>query len=148
MVSINRVMIAGHLTQTPDLRNVGEKSLAQFCLAINHRYKGKDGETKEDVTFVDVEAWGKTAELAAQYLEKGSSCFVDGRLKLEVWEDKNGGGRRSKMKVAADNITFLNSKSKSADGDRGPSQDAPAAKPARRDVVSPSSTEANDEPPF
>jgi single-strand DNA-binding protein len=131
MVSINTTMIAGNLTRAPELRNVGEKSVANFSLALNHRYKGKDGETKEEVTFVDVEAWGKTAELAAQYLEKGSSCFVEGRLKLESWEDKEG-KKRSRLKVVADNIQFLSSKNKPADGETA--EPAPAQR-ASRSVV-------------
>ena len=142
MVSINKTMLAGHLTRAPELRNVGEKSVANFSLALNHKYKGADGQMKEDVTFVDVEAWGKTAELVAQYLEKGSACFIEGRLKTETWEDKNGGGKRSKMKVVADNVQFLSSKGKPADGE----QAEPAPVPRAQKSIVPAVV-ADDEPP-
>ncbi len=144
MVSINKVMIAGNLTRAPELRNVGEKSVANFSLALNYKYKGADGQAKEDVTFVDVETWGKTAELVAQYLEKGSACFVEGRLKTETWEDKNGGGKRSKMKVVADNVQFLSGKGKPVDGKQA--EPAPVQR-AQKSVVS-AKADDSDSPPF
>lgn len=141
MVSINKTMLAGHLTRAPELRNVGEKSVANFSLALNHKYKGADGQTREDVTFVDVEAWGKTAELVAQYLEKGSACFIEGRLKLESWEDKEG-KKRSRLKVVADNVQFLSSKGKPADGEQA--EPAPAQRAQRSAVPA----AASEETPF
>ena len=148
-------MIAGNLTRAPELKPVGATSVAQFGLAMNSKYKGKDGKMKEDVTFVDVEAWGKTAELVAQYLEKGSACFIEGRLKTETWEDKNGGGKRSKMKVVADNVQFLSSKGKPADGDQvEPAPyagvDFKARLPPKRAATDVSACGAggSDEPPF
>lgn len=148
MVSINKVMIAGNLTRAPELKPVGATSVAQFGLAMNSKYKGKDGEMKEDVTFVDVEAWGKTAELVAQYLEKGSACFIEGRLKTETWEDKNGGGKRSKMKVVADNVQFLSSKGKPADGEQAEPAPVPRAQKSVVADVSACGAGGNDEPPF
>ena len=142
MVSINKAMLAGHLTRAPELRNVGEKSVANFSLALNHRYKGADGQTREDVTFVDVEAWGKTAELVAQYLEKGSACFIEGRLKLESWEDKEG-KKRSRLKVVADNVQFLSGKGKPADGE----QAEPAPVPRAQKSVVPAKVD-DSEPPW
>lgn len=135
-------MIAGNLTRAPELRSVGATSVAQFGLAMNSKYKGKDGEMKEDVTFVDVEAWGKTAELVAQYLEKGSACFVEGRLKLESWEDKEG-KKRSRLKVVADNVQFLSSKGKPADGE----QVEPAPVPRAQKSVVPAKADDSDSPP-
>lgn len=108
-VAINRVLLGGNLTRDPQVRFITDKkAVADFGLAINHRYKGSDGEMKEEATFVDVEAWGRTAELVGQYLTKGRACFIEGRLKLDSWEDKDG-QKRSKLKVVADSVQFLDS---------------------------------------
>lgn len=106
-LNLNNVQLAGNLTRDPEVKTLsGDKMVAQFGLAINHKYKTKDGEKKEDTTFVDVEAWGRTAELVGQYLTKGRPVYVEGRLRLDQWEDKDG-AKRSKLKVVADNIQFL-----------------------------------------
>lgn len=111
--NINRVLIAGTLTRDPQTRALsGDKCVANFGIAINRRYKGKDGELKEETTFVDVEAWGKTAELVGQYLTKGKQCFIEGALKLDNWEDKDG-QKRSKLKVVAENVQFLSPRERS-----------------------------------
>lgn len=106
-VAVNKVLIAGHLTRKPETRPIGsDKSVTSFGIAINSRYKGSDGQMKEDVTFVDVEAWNKTGQLVAQYLDKGSACFIEGKLKLDQWDDKDG-QKRSKLKIVADAVQFL-----------------------------------------
>lgn len=127
-VSYNKVILAGNLTRKPETRNIGgDKSVTNFGLAINERYKGKDGETKESVTFVDVEAWNKTGQLVEQYLDKGSSCLIEGKLKLDSWDDKDG-QKRTKLKVVADSVQFLNNKTS---GDSAqPVKAAPSAAPA------------------
>lgn len=106
-VSLNKVLIAGNLTRQPEVRPLGnDKSVTSFGIAINERYTAKDGEKRENVTFLDVEAWNKTGELCAQYLDKGSPVFIDGKLKLDSWEDKDG-QKRTKLKVVAENVQFL-----------------------------------------
>lgn len=106
-LNINTVMLGGNLTRDPETKAAGSnKTVASFGIAINRKYKGSDGEQKEEATFVDIEAWGRTAELVAQYLAKGSPVFIEGRLKLDTWEDKDG-NKRSKMKVVADSIQFV-----------------------------------------
>lgn len=120
-------MLAGNLTRDPESREVGSSTVASFGLAINRKFKQGD-DMKEEVTFVDVEAWGRTAELVAQYLHKGSGCFIEGRLKLETWDDKNGGGKRSRMKVVADSVQFLGGK---REGDEGAGE---AAAPRQRNT--------------
>ena len=106
-LNLNRVTVAGNLTRDPEVRFLAnEKAVANFGLAINHRYKTKEGERKEDTTFVDIEAGGRTAELVGQYLTKGRACYVEGRLKLDQWEDRDG-TKRSKLKVVADTVQFL-----------------------------------------
>lgn len=132
-VSINKVIIAGHLTRKPEVRPIGnDKSVTSFGIAINERYTAKDGEKRENVTFIDVEAWNKTGELVAQYLDKGSACFIEGKLKLDSWEDKDG-QKRTKLKVVAESVQFL-SGGKRSDGAPAdeplPSENAaPPAKP-------------------
>ncbi len=106
-LSINMVQAAGRLTRDPNVRTINDKSpVADFGLAINHRYKTKAGDQKEEVTFVDVECWGTTAVNVGKFLKKGSSCFVVGRLKLDSWQDKEG-QKRSKLKVVADSVQFM-----------------------------------------
>ena len=106
-LNVNTVILAGHLTRDPEMRSLaGEKVVVNFSLAINRRYKGNDGEIKEDSTFVDCEAWGRTAELVGQYLAKGSAAYVEGRLKLDNWQDKDG-KNRSRLKVVVENVQFV-----------------------------------------
>jgi single-strand DNA-binding protein len=108
--NINRVLLAGNLTRDPQCRFLAnEQAVVNFGLAINRRWKGNDGQMKEETTFVDVEAWGRLAELVGQFLTKGKPCFVEGRLKLDAWEDKDG-AKRSKLKVVADSVQFLGSR--------------------------------------
>lgn len=108
-VSVNRVLIAGNLTRDPQVKQLaGDKSVANFGMAINNRFKAADGTVKEDTVFVDVEAWGRTAELVGQYLAKGRACLVEGRLKLDTWE--KDGEKQSKLRVVADSVQFLDSK--------------------------------------
>jgi single-strand DNA-binding protein len=153
-LAINRVMLAGNLTRDPQVRFfANEKAVADFGLAINRRFKGNDGQMKEEVTFVDVEAWGRTAELVGQYLTKGRACYVEGRLRLDTWDDKKDGQKRSKLKVVADNVQFLDSK---GGGERGGGGGEPAeagepsggaAKPAAPAAAAPPAG-GDDEPPF
>ena len=159
MANINRVFLAGNLTRDPQVRFLAnEKAVAEFGLAINRRFKAADGSLKEEVTFVDIEVWGRTAELCSQYLTKGRGCFVEGRLKLDTWEDKKDGSKRSKMRVVAENVQFLDggkgrgegapgSASASADGGEVEG-DAPAAAPVRPSRPASPAPAADDEPPF
>lgn len=129
-VNINKVMLAGNLTRDPEVKSLAnEQHVAKFSLAMNRKFKSGD-EMKEEVTFVECEAWGRTAELVGQYLAKGRSCFVEGRLKLDSWEDKEG-KKRSSLKVVADSVQFLDSKGAKTDGEQS---EAPAAKVTHRQV--------------
>lgn len=106
-VTINQVTFAGNLTRDPEAREVNDKAqVTGFTLANNRRYKGSDGEMKEDVTFIDCEAWGKTGEMVQNYLTKGSPVLVTGRLKLDQWQDKDG-NRRSRVKIVVEQVHFL-----------------------------------------
>ena len=152
-MNLNRVMLAGNLTRDPEIRFLAnEKAVGEFGLAVNRRYKDANGEVKEEVTFVDIEVWGRTAELVGQYLTKGKGAFVEGRLKLDSWEDKETGGKRSKLRVVADQVQFTGSPDESTRAGRGPNARdeteppaAPAAGPARTTRPAAGAPEA---PPF
>jgi single-strand DNA-binding protein len=142
-MNVNRVFLAGNLTRDVAVRFLaGDKAVGEFGLAINRKWKDGNGEQKEEVTFVDVEVWGKTAELCAKYLAKGSGCFLEGRLKLDTWEDKKDGSKRSKMRVVAESVQFVGGRQ-----DDGEKRTA-ATDPAPSRASAPAPTQATDEPPF
>lgn len=145
-VTVNRVIIAGNLTRDPQVKFLAnEKAVANFGLAINNRFKAADGTMKEDTVFVDIEAWGRTAELAGQYLTKGRACLVEGRLKLDTWE--KDGQKQSKLRVVADSIQFLDGGGKREGTSDGASGRAPTPAPAGSSS-SPVPPPVDDEPPF
>ena len=107
MANLNKVMLIGNLTRDPDLKYTpGNQAVCEIGLAVNRKYRTKEGEDREETTFVDCEAWGKQAEVLKQYMTKGKPLFVEGRLKLDTWEDKDG-GKRSKMRVVIENFQLL-----------------------------------------
>lgn len=108
--SYNKVLLLGNLTRDPEIRyTTGNQAVANIGLAVNRRYRTQDGQTKEEVTFIDCEAWGRTAETLGQYLKKGRPVFIEGRLKLDQWQDKEG-NNRSKLKVVIDGFQFVDSR--------------------------------------
>lgn len=123
-LQLNRVALAGNLTRDPMVRFLAnEQAVSNFGIAINRRFKGSDGQMKDDVTFVDIECWGRTAEFTGQFLTKGTPVYLEGRLKLDTWDDKDG-KKQQKLKVVADDIKFVESK---GDGQRAPGNGTPAA---------------------
>lgn len=119
MASYCHVTILGNLTRDPELRvlNTG-KAVCQFGVAINRKFKGKDGEAREEVSFIDCTAWEKTAELIQKYYTKGKPILLNGTIKQENWEDKTSGQKRSKLTITVSDIVFLprNSDDQSNDG--------------------------------
>src|SRR4051794_24330679 len=108
MASYNRVLLMGNLTRDPQLKYLpSQTAVAEFGVACNRKFRTAQGEDREEVTFVDVTAWGKQAEVINQYMTKGKPIFIEGRLKLDQWEDKNGGGKRSKLTVVIENFQFV-----------------------------------------
>ena len=108
MPSLNKVLLMGNLTRDPELRVTPKgTSICQFSLAINRQFKMESGESREEVIYVDIEAWGKQGETIAKYVTKGRPLFVEGRLRLDQWEDKNTKEKRSRMKVVLENFQFL-----------------------------------------
>ena len=111
MASFNKVILAGNLTRDPELRYTPKgTAVARIGLAINRTYTTETGEKKEEVTFVDVDAWGRQAEVISQYMKKGRPLLMEGRLKLDQWEDKNTHQKQSKLKVVLESFSFIDSK--------------------------------------
>ncbi len=108
MAYLNKVFLIGNLTRDPELRVTPKgTAICSFGLAVNRQYRDESGTARDETTFVDIEAWGKQGELVSKYLTKGSPCMVEGRLRLDSWEDKTSGQKRSKLKVVLDNVQFL-----------------------------------------
>ena len=106
----NKVILVGNLTRDLELRYTpGGTAVASTGIATSRRFKGADGQQKEEVCFVDLTFFGRTAEIANQYLRKGSKVLVEGRLKYDTWEDQNG-MKRSKHSITVENMTMLDSK--------------------------------------
>lgn len=142
MASFNQATIVGNLTRDPELRYTpGGTAVCDLSIAVNEKWKGKDGQMKEEVSFIDCTCFGKTAEVANQYLKKGRSTLVSGRLKQDRWEDKNGGGKRSKVYLVVDKLQFLGSR----DGGTPP-PGSPAADPV--DQALGAGGAPNEEVPF
>jgi len=111
MAYLNKVFLIGNLTRDPELRVTPKgTAICQFGIAVNRQFRDDSGASRDETTFVDIEAWGKQGELVAKYLNKGSLAMVEGRLRLDQWEDKNSGQKRSKLKVVLDNVQFLSSR--------------------------------------
>ena len=108
MPSFNRVTLLGNLTRDPQVKHLpSSTTVADFGLAMSRRYKTQGGEDREEVCFVDCSAFGKQAEVIAQYCKKGRPLFIEGRLKFDQWDDKTSGARRSKISVVIENFQFL-----------------------------------------
>lgn len=107
MANLNKVLLIGNLTRDPELRYIPSgTAVANFGLATNRVYTTQDGERKEEVCFVDIVTWAKTAENCANYLSKGSPIFIEGRLQYDSWETEDG-QKRSRLRVVADRVQFL-----------------------------------------
>src|SRR5262245_30948462 len=117
MRGFNKVILAGNLTADPELRYTPKgTAIARIRLALNRGYKTDTGELKEEVTFVDVDAWGQQAETIAQYLRKGRPILLEGRLKLDQWDDKQSGQKRSALRVVLETFTFIDGSRQEGEG--------------------------------
>jgi single-strand DNA-binding protein len=143
MASYNKVLLMGNLTRDPEVRYTPKgTAIANLGLAVNRVYTLDSGEQKEEVTFVDVEVWGRQAETAGQYLCKGRPVFIEGRLRLDSWEDKESGQKRNKLKVVAERVQFLGAPRAGAEFKEG----TPAEQPPARAVGTRRSRPAAEEP--
>jgi len=120
MAYLNKVFLIGNLTRDPELRVTPKgTAICQFGLAVNRQFKDESGQTRDETSFIDIEAWGKQGELVSKYLTKGSPAMVEGRLKLDQWEDKQSGQKRSKLKVVLENVQFLSGGNRGGQGGGG-----------------------------
>jgi len=130
MADFNKVILVGRLTRDPELRYVsGGTAVCEISLALGRKWKGTDGQMRDETSFVDVVIWGKQGENVNQYMKKGSQLLVEGRLNQERWEDRTTGQKRSKVNVVADRTQFLDSKPK--DGQSPPQQQQQQAPPTQ-----------------
>lgn len=127
-LNLNQVNIAGTLTRDAEVKFTPKgKAVASFSLAINHVWRNEAGEKQEDVTFVDCEAWGRTAEIIGEHTSKGHTIYISGHLKLDQWDDKETGKKRSRLKVVADKFEFVSTpKNSGGEGQSKPAGRAPA----------------------
>jgi single-strand DNA-binding protein len=131
MASFNKVILAGNLTRDPELRYLPKgTAVAQFSLAVNRTWKSESGEAKEEVSFIDIEAFGRQAEVIAQYMRKGRPLLMEGRLKLDTWEDKTTHQKKSKLRVVLEGFTFIDSKGPEGGPSSPDAPRRPAAAPA------------------
>jgi single-strand DNA-binding protein len=137
MANVNRVMIIGRLTRNPEVTYTPKGTpVTSLGLAVNRSYKADDGTRQEETTFVEVQLWARTAEVAAQYLTKGAEVYIEGRLAQESWTDKQSGQKRSKTKDGAESMQMLSGRHENA-----PSGPARPAGPNQRRAEAPMESE-------
>jgi len=119
MAYLNKVLLIGNLTKDPELRYISNgTAVCDFRIAVNRVYT-TNNEKKEETCFIDINVWGRQAESVSKYLQKGSSAFIEGRLQLDQWEDRETGKARSRMRVVAERVQFLNSPRSNTEFDAG-----------------------------
>jgi single-strand DNA-binding protein len=135
MANYNKVILIGNLTRDPELRFTGKgTAIAKLSLAINRTWRdAASGELKEEATFVDIDAFGKQAETLGKYVKKGSPIMIEGRLRLDTWEDKQTNQKRSRLGVVLENFQFLG-------GNRAPEDAAPGAGRPRPAATAPATS--------
>jgi single-strand DNA-binding protein len=154
MASFNKVILAGNLTRDPEMRYTTKgTAVAKLGLAVNRTWRNEAGETKEEVTFVDVDAFGKQAEVISQYLRKGGPILLEGRLKLDQWDDKQTGQKRSRLGVVLESFTFIGGPSRgdssgNAEAPRRSPQQAAATAPEPSPAAQPDGPPEEDDVPF
>jgi single-strand DNA-binding protein len=149
MASFNKVIVAGNLTRDPELRYTPNgKAIAKFALAVNRNWTTETGEKKEEVTFIDIDAFGRQAEVISQYMKKGRALLVEGRLKLDQWDDKQTGQKRSRLGVVLESFSFIDGGRAEGGpaGATGPVGSAPV-RPPRHAAPAPSGGDADGPPP-
>jgi len=150
MASFNKVILLGNVTRDPEIRYTPKgTAVTELGVALNRVYTSDNGERREEVTFVEVTLWGRTAEIAGEYLKKGRPVFVEGRLQLDTWDDKQSGQKRSKLKVVADMLQLIGGR---PGGGGTPSGEGDESRPANRPSPPPKSAaraeQDEDEIPF
>lgn len=142
MPNLNRVMLMGNLTRDPELRYTpNNTAVTGIGLAVNRRWRNQQGESQEETTFVDCEAWGRQAEVINEYMRKGRPLYVEGRLRLDQWQDRDG-NNRSKLKVVVETFQFLDSR-----GGDGPPQGESSSRPTNAPEPAPEPAAASESEP-
>lgn len=142
MANLNKVLLIGNLTRDPELRYTPKgTAVADISLAINRVWNNEQGQKQEETTFVDITLWGRQAELAQQYLTKGRGAYVEGRLQVETWDDKQTGQKRSKLKVVGESLQFL------PDGRKDGGERQQSSPPQRREAPKNHAIPSNREQP-
>jgi single-strand DNA-binding protein len=132
MADLNRVFLMGSLTFDPELRRTPSgTAVSELRLVTSRTWTGKDGERREEKLFIDVTVWDRQAEICCERLRKGSGIHVEGSLKMDTWEDKSTGEKRSKIRVHADRVQFLDSRRGDSLGDAGGPSDDEAGQSGR-----------------
>jgi len=149
MASFNKVILLGNLTRDPEVRYTPKgTAVTELGMAVNRVYTAENGEKREETTFVDVTLWGRTAEIAGEYLKKGRPVFIEGRLQLDTWDDKTSGQKRSKLKVVGEGLQLIGSRPGGGGGGDEESSGAPrSSRPATPPKPAPSAPD-DDEIPF
>ena len=133
MPNLNKVMLMGNLTRDPEIKYTPKgTAIANFGIAVNRTYTPEGGEKREEVTFIDLEAFGRTAEIIGEYFKKGRPIFIEGRLKLDQWDDKTTGKKMSKLRVVVDTFEVLGSREGGGGGEGGSSGEARSSAPQQR----------------
>jgi len=149
MASVNKVILIGNLTRDPEIKYTPKgTAVAELGLAMNRVFTPEGGERREEVTFVDVTLWGRTAEIAGEYAKKGKALYIEGRLQLDTWEDKASGQKRSKLRVVGEQLVLLGG-GRGKDAADDPGDDAPPpARPPRGAASKPAAEPEDDDIPF
>src|SRR6476659_949833 len=151
MASFNKVILLGNLTRDPEVRYTPKgTAVTELGMAVNRVYTAENGEKREETTFVDVTLWGRTAEIAGEYLKKGRPVFIEGRLQLDTWDDKQSGQKRSKLKVVGEGLQLLGGRPGGGGGGGGDDEGGsrPSSRPAPPPKASAPSAPDDDEIPF
>jgi single-strand DNA-binding protein len=150
MANFNKVILVGNLTRDPELRYTPKgMAIAKVGLAINRSWTSEGGEKKEEVTFVDVDIFGRTAENVAQYMKKGRPILIEGRLRLDQWDDKQTGQKRSKLGVVGEVVQFLGSPTGGGgEGGEAPRRPSAPNAPAPSPAAEPDMPPPDDDVPF
>lgn len=149
MASFNKVILVGNLTRDPELRYTPKgMAIAKVGLAVNRNWTSESGEKKEEVTFVDVDIFGRTAENVAQYMKKGRPILIEGRLRLDQWDDKQTGQKRSKLGVVGEVVQFLGSPAGGEPAGEAPRRPAAPSAPAPSSAPEPDAPPPDDDVPF
>jgi single-strand DNA-binding protein len=144
MADLNKVFLMGRLTFDPELRRTPSgTAVTELRMASTRSWSGRDGERREETLFVDVTVWDRQAENCCQYLRKGSSVHVEGSLRVDTWEDKNTGEKRSKIRVHAERVQFLDSRRGDSGAGGGPDDDYATPPPAREHTAARSASSSS-----